>query len=212
MVNEEQMSGVPTVEQADAYLIEAEVMNPGQWVPHVKYVAQAAKAIADQHPTLDADAAYALGCVHDIGRRGGRMGIRHIVEGHAFMIAEGFPVAGRICLTHSYPYQDWAFDCSTWDCEPGVCEDVQAFIRDVEYDDYDRLIQLCDMLALPEGFCLLEKRMVEGALRHGTSAQLQNKWRETFEIQDRFESSIGCSIYELLPGVVENTFPGRSNK
>jgi hypothetical protein len=32
------------------------------------------------------------------------------------------------------------------------------------------------------------------------------KWQATFEIQCRFESQIGCSIYKLLPGIAQNTF------
>ena len=37
---------------------------------------------------------------------------------------------------------------------------MKKFIADAVYDDYDRLVQLCDALAMPTGFCLLEKRFV----------------------------------------------------
>lgn len=33
-----------------------------------------------------------------------------------------------------------------------------------------------------------------------------NKWRATFAIKAQFEREMGCSIYELLPNVVEITF------
>jgi len=65
---------------------------------------------------------------------------------------------------------------------------------------------LCDALALPNGFGLIEKRMVDVALRHGVNEYIISKWKATFEIQQHFEKVIGKSIYSLLPGVVENTF------
>ena len=45
---------------------------------------------------------------------------------------------------------------------------METFVKNAVYDDYDRLVQLCDALALPSGFCLLEKRFVDGSspLRH----------------------------------------------
>ena len=79
----------------------------------------------------------------------------------------------------------------------------------ITYDDYDLLIQLCDSLALPEGFCLIEKRLVDVFLRyaqHGVDSSIHTKWQHLFSIQRRFEEAIDCSIYELLPGVVETTF------
>ncbi len=37
------------------------------------------------------------------------------------------------------------------------------------------------------------------------------KWKGIFSIKTHFEEKIGCSIYSILPGVVENTF-GISHK
>jgi len=36
------------------------------------------------------------------------------------------------------------------------------------------------------------------------------KWEAFFEIKSEFERSIGGSVYDWLPGVVENTFDGSS--
>ena len=74
------------------------------------------------------------------------------------------------------------------------------------YDDYDRLVQLCDALALPTGFCLLEKRFVDVAIRYGTPPVTVERWKKILEIKDLFETRINRSIYELLPGVIENSF------
>lgn len=83
---------------------------------------------------------------------------------------------------------------------------MEHFVKNAVYDDYDRLVQLCDSLALPSGFCLLEKRFVDVALRYGTPPVMAERWRRILEIRDMFEKKINGSIYDLLPGVEENTF------
>ena len=83
---------------------------------------------------------------------------------------------------------------------------MAQFVEYAVYDDYDRLVQLCDALALPTGFCLLEKRFVDVAIRYGTQPILAERWKAVLDIKAHFEEIIGCSIYDLLPGVVENTF------
>ena len=93
-----------------------------------------------------------------------------------------------------------------WDCPPEDVAFVAGFLADTEYNDYDRLIQLCDALALPTGFCLIEKRLVDISLRHGVNEYTIPRWQATFDLQQYFEQIIGGSIYELLPGIVENTF------
>ena len=82
---------------------------------------------------------------------------------------------------------------------------MDRFVKDAVYDDYDRLVQLCDALALPTGFCLLEKRFVDVAIRYGTHPSTVERWKTVLDIKAYFEKIIGCSIYDLLPGVVENS-------
>ena len=55
---------------------------------------------------------------------------------------------------------------------------------------------------------LLEKRFVDVCLRYGAHPNLVPRWRATFAIKDDFERRIGCPVYDLLPGVRENTFAG----
>lgn len=83
---------------------------------------------------------------------------------------------------------------------------MEHFIKNAVYDDYDRLVQLCDALALPTGFCLLEKRFVDVAIRYGTSPATVDRWKKILEIKEMFDSKTNGSIYQLLPGVIENSF------
>ena len=51
------------------------------------------------------------------------------------------------------------------------------------------LVQLCDSLALPTGFCLLEKRFVDVALRYGTHPATVLRWKKILEIKEYFENT-----------------------
>ena len=197
---------IPDLTEAERLLSEAEMKNPGGWADHARYVALAARNIAEVHPELDAETAYILGLLHDIGRQEGVTDHRHILDGYTFMTELGFDDAARICLTHSYPLQDINAGSGTWDGTEDELAFVETYLNGRDYTDYDRLLQLCDALAWPTGFVIIEKRLVDVALRRGINAMTVEKWRAFLALQRYFEKAIGRSIYSVLPGVVENTF------
>lgn len=198
---------IPDRATAEALLDEAGVHNPGPWVVHSQRVAEAAEAIAACLPGLAPDVAYILGLLHDMGRRAGVTGMRHVLDGYRFLADRGYEDAARINMTHSFAVKDLRAIFGEWDCTSDELNFIEAYLARVEYDDYDRLIQLCDSLAMAEGFVLMEKRMLDVALRYGgISDYTLEKWRATFSIKHDFEHRMGRSVYGLLPGVVENTF------
>ncbi len=197
---------IPTRAQAEAFLVEAERMNPTPWAMHARYVALAAENIARATKTLDPDTAYILGLAHDIGRREGWTDAKHLIDGYRFFAARGFDDAARVCLTHSFPDQNIESYFGTWDITADEKAFIAQFIADTEYDEYDRLIQLCDALALPSGFCLLEKRLVDVALRYPLVPTMLENWRARMNLLAHFEALVGGSIYLHLPGAIENTF------
>lgn len=200
------MMKIPSKGEAEVLLEQAASLNPGPWVSHSIYVAQAAEAIAARHPEMDPQAAYILGYLHDIGRREGVTSMRHAVDGYRYLVGLGYPDAGRICLTHSYPIKSAAAGSSIWDGTEEEYRFVQEYLDQIEFTLYDRLIQLCDSIALPDGFCLMEKRLVDVVRRYGFNDLTILKWDAFFNIKAEFEAAIGQSIYRLLPGVIENTF------
>ena len=169
-------------EEAVRLMAEAQQLNPGPWVSHSMYVARAAEQIARGHPRLDPEAAFLLGYLHDIGRRAGPTDMRHTLDGYTFLAGLGFMDAAQICLTHSFPIKDIHAGAGKWDCTPQEFQFAQETLARLEYTDYDRLIQLCDCLALPDGFCLVEKRLVDVALRHGFNDLTLSKWRAFLQI------------------------------
>ena len=197
---------IPNLKQAHAYLDEAHRLNPGPWYSHSLYVAEGAKLIAAHRADLDADAAYILGLLHDIGRRCGVTQMRHVIDGYNFLHDEGYEDAARISMTHSFPIQDSRMVVGGWDCSAEELKFVENYLAGIEYDDYDRLLQLCDTIALPSGFCLMEKRFIDVALRYGISENIPPKWQKFLDLQTYFSEKIGRSIYAVLPKVVENTF------
>ncbi len=56
------------------------------------------------------------------------------------------------------------------------------------------------------GVSLMEKRMMDVALRYVVNEFTVDKWRATFGLVGYFEEAIGRSIYSLFAEVVKNTF------
>lgn len=200
------VNNIPTLSEAKALLKEAEKLNPGPWINHSLYAGKAAKLIAENCTGLNPDIAQVLGMLHDIGRRYGITDMRHSIDGYNFCMSKGYNSIAKICITHSFNYKDIKAAFGKWDCSDEEYNFIKEFLNKIEYDDYDRLIQLCDVLAASSGFCLIEKRMVDVTLRHGIHDGIVLKWKATFETKNYFEQKMGKLIYSILPGVVENTF------
>lgn len=195
-----------TIKTAEETLAWALTQNPGPWGDHSRYVAEGCRLIAER-AGLNGEQAYLYGLLHDIGRYPGVTGIRHMLDGYRFCKGRGWDKAAQICLTHGYLIQEDAKAIiGPADMTEGEQAEVESLLRAFQYDDYDLLTQLCDALALPTGFCLLEKRWIDVAMRYGTHPANVRRWKRTLEIKAMFERRMGCSIYNILPGVVENTF------
>lgn len=191
----------PAPETARRELELAAQANPGLWVRHSQNTGEAARRIAARCPGMDSEKAYVCGLLHDIGRRTGVAAVRHIIDGYDYAMAQGWDEVARVCLTHSFPIQDIEADIGKKDITPQQYRFIQQFLEQVEYDEYDRLIILCDSLADANGFCILEKRLVDTTQRYGAFPFTVERWNRTFAIKEAFEARIGCSVYRLLPGI-----------
>ena len=192
------MMSIPTIIEAEKLLYEAEQRNPGAWISHSKTAAFCAKEIAERCGNLDGEIAYILGLLHDIGRREGVTDMRHIIDGYHFMTFLGYDDCARICLTHSFPYKDIRSYNGQNDCTAEETEFIKTFIKNTEYNNYDRLIQLCDALALPNGATYIEKRLVDVVMRRGFNDLTIPKWRAFLDLKDYFDKITGTDIYQLI--------------
>lgn len=183
--------------KAEELLAEAEQQNGGAWISHSYNVAHLAEKIACK-AGMDSEKAYVLGLLHDIGRRNGIMQARHALEGYHFLNQIGFAQGARICLTHTFQYQDVEGIYDTWDCSDEEKQFIADYLESITYDEYDKLIQLCDALSLANGYCYAERKMVSSVLKFGFKETTIHKWKAILELKEYFDDKIGGDVYELF--------------
>ena len=110
--------------------------------------------------------------------------MHHAIAGYEMMTRKGESEIARICITHSFPRMRVDDAASELDMTDGELEFMKNFLSARPADDYDRLIQLCDSISLPEGVCLMEKRLVDVALRHGVGGNTISKWKAFLSLRD----------------------------
>ena len=187
---------LPTRENAETLLKEAEQCNPGPWGNHSRIAAHCAEKIGKECVELNSDKAYILGLLHDIGRRFGVRHLGHVSDGYSYMMSLGYDEVARVCLTHSFHDQTTdgyigRFD--TTEEELGIIRDA---LQTIVPDEYDRLIQLCDALAGSESVLDIEERMNDVKQRYGYYPQ--EKWDNNIRLKQHFEEKMGKETYAVV--------------
>lgn len=186
---------IPTREKAEELLRDGEACNPGAWADHSRAVAMCAEKIAAACGDMDTEKAYVLGLLHDIGRKFGIKHMGHIYDGYHYMTELGYDEAARICLSHSFSIQKLEDYIGKWDVPQEEQQELRALLAEMVYDDYDRLIQVCDSLA---GITVvdMEERMADVKRRYGSYPQ--DKWDRNLELKGYFEEKMGQDIYTVV--------------
>lgn len=187
---------LPTREIAELLLREAETCNPGPWGNHSRTAAHCAEKIAQACGDLDANKAYILGLLHDIGRKFGVRHLGHVSDGYTYMMTLGYGEVAKICLTHSFNNQTRNEYIGKTDTTAEETSLIESQLRSVHFDDYDKLIQLCDALAGAEGVLDIERRMEDVKQRYGFYPQA--KWDRNLELKTYFEKKTGKNIYVVV--------------
>ena len=187
---------LPTREEAEKILKEAEKCNPGAWSNHSRITACCAEKIAEKFDGLDSEKAYILGLLHDIRRKFGVSHLRHVSDGYSYMMSLGFDEAAKICLTHSFNNQTLDDYIGRFDTTKDELTLIEDKLKSIEMNDYDRLIQLCDSLAGSEKILNIEERMADVKRRYGQYPQ--EKWNKNLQLKQYFENKIGKDIYTVV--------------
>ncbi len=187
---------LPTREDAEEILKEAEKCNPGPWGNHSRVAAHCAEAIALACGDIDSDKAYIVGLLHDIGRKFGGRHMGHVSDGYSYMMSLGYDEVAKICLTHSFNNKTTDEFIGNFDTTDEELKMVQDALEAAVLDEYDRLIQLCDALAGAEGVLNIEDRMLDVKRRYGSFPQA--KWDSNLELKRHFEEKAGKDIYTVV--------------
>lgn len=181
---------------AEKLLTAAEAINFGPWGDHCRVAARCAEKIAAACEGMDPEKAYVCGLLHDIGRRFLVRDLGHIYYGWQYMQRLGYPQVARICLSHSFPNQDFRIFIGKIDIPAHEADAVRGPLNGMKFDDYDRLIQLCDALAGSGGVLDMEERMADVKRRYGNYPQAQ--WDKNMELKHYFEEKAGKNIYDIV--------------
>ena len=196
------MDLLPSRTEAETILSKAETQNSNHWstplAEHCRVVARFAETVAGKCG-LDADKAYIFGLLHDIGRYEEPPGDYHVYGGYILMKEKGYDAVARVCLSHSFPFQDIrAFGGGGYKGTPDKINVIKTFLTEATYDDYDKLIQLGDAVAKSEGVCLIEVRQFEIIRRHGFDDFTLKKWDAIFSLKNYFDKLCNTDIYDLF--------------
>ena len=186
----------PTRDVAELLLTEAEKSNPGPWGNHSRVAAHCAEKIAMECDDMDADKAYVLGLLHDIGRKFGIRHMGHVSDGYSYMMSLGYDEVAQVCLTHSFNNQTTDEYIGKFDTSDEELKLIQDTLKRTVIDEYDKLIQLCDALAGTQMVLDIEERMLDIKKRYGSYPNA--KWDSNIALKHYFEVKIGKDIYIVV--------------
>jgi len=184
----------PTKSKAIEIIADSEKLNPGPWVRHSFLAAECAEKIA-KACGLDYDKAYVLGLLHDIGRRFGTSHFGHIVDGYRYMLSLEYYEVARVCLTHSFSTQCIDEYIGNIDVSKLDFNEFKEKLETIKFDDYDKLIQLCDCLCGVE-IMNMNDRMDDVKKRYGNYPE--NKRIANLELKSYFEELSKENIYSII--------------
>lgn len=169
-----------------------------EYIFHTSGIAHACETIA-RAAGLDADKAFAIGLLHDYGKYDDEAhgGDFHCRVGYNDMLKMGYPEVARICITHyfpnpNFPDSDYKFsqDWKNW---------AHSFLKDMIYDDYDRLAQFVDLLFEGMEITTLLKRHQGIVHRYKLNwSDVQNSYDNAVKNKARFDELCGTDTYRLL--------------
>lgn len=166
---------------------------------HCAAVARIAETIAANCSDLDTDKAYIFGLLHDAGRiedepRGNTF---HGIIGYHYLMEKNLPEIAKISVTHCFYNKD--FDINTYPQNKEQLLEAKRYLANIEYDDYDRLIQLADVMNDMGKTCSIEYRMDSVGKRYRILPEkIALMVKRLYELKAYFDAKCGKDIYAVL--------------
>ena len=187
--------------------IDFRLNQPYAWSTHKEYIfhttgiAESAQEIASKTPYLNPEKAYVLGLLHDYGKKYDEniTGKFHAQTGYEDLLKLGYDECARICLTHSFPNKSFS-NKGYSSYKPEWLEWAHKKLDKIEeYDDYDRLIQLCDMFFEGLSKVRFEERLASIRKRYALSKeQTEEQEKYTKMNKDYFDALCKEDVYKIL--------------
>lgn len=174
-----------------------------------------AQKTAGKPGALDPDKAYALGLLHDIGRwrPSSLKSVPHEVLGYKTLQMLGLEEASPIALTHSMPAPEFTkgeFSNKAIFMGNNDAQNYgERFIRHHEMDDYDHLIQFCDVISNHDCNRKIEDSLEGFQARFGFSQEREDKFNAIISNMHEFENKYDINVYETI-GTGQNTIEERN--
>ncbi|MFV0625954.1 MAG: HD domain-containing protein [Alphaproteobacteria bacterium] len=176
------------------------------YIFHTQNVVKIASLLASKTVSLNPEKAYILGLLHDYGRRIDECRINkfHGCDGYEALSELGYPIVAKICLTHTFPDKNFSMDKYSY--PTNWLDWAKRELHKVNYDDYDKLIQLCDKLVTGYGIVSIEHRVGSVSKRYNlTQEQHNNHLNEGLELKSFFDKLCKNDIYKII-GIKDDEF------
>lgn len=165
---------------------------------HSFLVATIAETIAKK-AAMDSLKAYVFGLLHDSGRYRDERAEKlcHALEGYNYLMEQNLPECARISITHGFYQKDFDKDVYIYSAEQQ--RQCRNFLSEIEFNDYDRLIQLSDVLNNMGETCSIDYRFASISQRYNVPV---SKFKPTIDLLKRtkgyFDNKCNCNIYDLF--------------
>ena len=155
--------------------------------------------------SLDVMKAGIMGYCHDIGKMikdERKTKTFHGLTGYDYFKSVGEDELAQICLTHSFPNTDFRMEEYISYGEDNI-KRVQSILKDVKYTDYDRIIQLSDLMVNFDGYAVFYENL-KGRMNyiekeyHVEHQHIRTKYKNAIRLKRYFEKKYNCNIYKLL--------------
>ena len=157
-------------------------INTSAWLSHSIYEARLCEKLANKI-NLNANLAYNFGLLHDYGRKYSH-NFSHIIRGFEELIDKGY-MESRACLTHSF-INDGRFNNNEIPDEKleyidgkehfnNEYDDLSKLLRNITYTDYDRILNIADLMASDHGILSPIDRLYDILSRRGQLDKSPNR-------------------------------------
>lgn len=156
-------------------------INTSSWLSHSVYEARLCQRLANRLE-LNPNIAYNFGLLHDYGRKYSHK-FDHTIKGFEALVDKGL-MESRACLTHSF-LNDGRFNNNEIPDNVDEINDIEnignnyddlaKLLRNVRYTDYDRILNIADLMASDKGILSPIDRIYDILSRRGELDKSPNR-------------------------------------